>query len=57
MMPEKKESKVDERYSIVEVPTQMASMVQDSQTNETLDQSQLLLRIANDVALIRKTVA
>lgn len=43
-------------YDLVEVPTQYGLAFKDNQTNELLDNNQLLLKIANDVSVIKKSL-
>jgi len=44
---EPKEEKKDERYELVEVPTQTAIVVKDNQTEKVFQQEQVMLEILN----------
>ena len=45
-----------QRFEIVEVPTQMGLAYQDNETKEVLDESQLLILIANELEEIKKAL-
>lgn len=57
---EKKTTKKEEakaNYDLVEYPTQMGLAFRDNVTGNLLDDKQLLLQIANDVAFIKRNIA
>lgn len=53
----KSKTSSNERYRMVEVPVQMTSAFQDTESEKIYDQNQMLLKIANDIEEIKKSVA
>ena len=51
---EVKEEKTNERYELVEVPTQTALMVKDNQEEKVFQETQVLLEILNKLDRIDK---
>ena len=51
---EVKEEKTNERYELVEVPTQTSLMVRDNQEEKVFQESQVLLEILNKLDRIDK---
>jgi len=58
-MEEKKATKEQPKlqFEIIEVPTQMGLVFKDNEKEETLDMNQVLLRLLNDVAEIKKNLS
>jgi hypothetical protein len=56
MAEEKKEKAKKERYEIVDVTTETAQMVKDNEDDTVYDQSAIIVRIANDIAEIKKNL-
>jgi hypothetical protein len=54
MMEEKKEKTPKEFYSVGEVATQTEKVIRDNETEENLDIFGILVKIANDVAELKK---
>lgn len=53
-MPQEKEKKSKERYTIEEVPTQTGFFIKDNKTDEILDDKGVLMEILNKLDNIEK---
>lgn len=56
-VPVKPKSGSVDKYRIVEVPVQTTTAFEDTETQKVYDQNQMLLRIANDIEEIKKSIA
>jgi len=54
--PEKKET-TDERYNLVEVPTETGIFIKDNESEKILDDKAVLVEILNTLSIIKKAVA
>lgn len=55
-MVEEKKKESKERYELAEVPTQTAMMIHDNDTDETQNELTLLVKIANDIEKIKRSL-
>jgi hypothetical protein len=55
MVEEKKEEN-KETYSLIEIPTQTVQAFHNNKTNENLDMMALLVKIANDIDILKKNL-
>lgn len=57
IMPQEQEKKKEERYELVEVPTQTGIFIRDNENEVVMDDKEALLQILRMVNEIKKSVA
>lgn len=51
------EKKQVEQYELTEIATQVAPAIKDNVSGEVLDSMALLVKIANDISVIKKSIS
>ena len=56
-MPQDKKTETEERYSLVEVPTETGIFIKDNEKDEIFDDKKVLVEILNSLNDIKKAIA
>ena len=56
-MTQDKKIEIEERYSLVEVPTETGIFIKDNEKDEVFDDKKVLVEILNVLNVIKKAVA